>query len=193
MARLSIQGVSLAQARRLVMDLMKREKKAARLYKLKTRLVAKLNQVNEQIAAYGVASPAIRRGRKAGKKAMKAMSRHARQAVGTLKEVAAQVLAQAESMGLTELANKVLKAGYKTKSDTRVFLTALQGILSKHAETFQRVKRGVYALKSPRAAAPARRARRTRKVAVRRAAASRPSAAVRSRGAAAERTMQAGA
>jgi hypothetical protein len=111
------------------------------------QLIAQRNALNYQIAeleTLGAAKPPAaqprgRRGRKPGRKAIRAAR------PGSLRSALAEALACKGKMSVAELAAAIQAAGYKSKS--RNLPTIVGMTLSQGKKEFRRVRRGVYALK----------------------------------------------
>jgi len=137
--RPSLSGVSSSS---LQAELERRQKKHAKLYRKHAELLGKLHTLEAKISAAGGsiddgvvagggggARRGAVRGRKRAKNAM------------NLADALAKVLKN-RTMGVTEVAAAVQKAGYRTTSKT--FRTIVNQALIKHTDRFKKVERGQY-------------------------------------------------
>lgn len=129
--RPSLSGISSTS---LQAELQRREKKHSRLYKRHASLLRQLQAIEAKIAAAGGSvggggAAAVGGGRRRAKNAT------------NLVDALAKVLKN-KTMGVTEVAGAVQKAGYRTTSKT--FRTIVNQALIKHKDRFKKVERGLY-------------------------------------------------
>jgi lambda repressor-like predicted transcriptional regulator len=113
---------------RLQSEIERRKAKALELARERDRLMARIAKIDAELREHG-ASITMGRRRRAG----------ARQ--GTLAAALAQVL-KGKEMGVTEAAEAVRKAGYKTNAEN--FRTIVNACLIRHTDMFRKVRRGLY-------------------------------------------------
>lgn len=129
----SLKGISLTE---LQQELRRRQAGASTLIRRRDTIAAKLAKVDAELAALGIQGgrssgkgPAIPAGRKRPINDM------------NLVEYLQKVL-KGKTMGVTEAANAVMKAGYKTTAAN--FRTIVNQTLIKHKTIFKKVQRGQY-------------------------------------------------
>lgn len=132
MARRSgLEGMSVGE---LEKEIKRRQRRAGPLQKRRDKLQAKLDALDAQIAELGGASGG-RGGASGRKRPRNEMS---------LVEMIIKVL-DGKTMGVSELAEAVQKAGYKTSSSS--FRTIVNQTLINNKNKFKCVERGQYAVK----------------------------------------------
>jgi hypothetical protein len=115
-------------------ELRRRERAVSRLQGKRKRLAARLARLDDEIAALG---GAVSRGAGGG-------SRRRPRNDASLVDALANVL-KGKTMGVTEMAEAVQKAGYATSSAN--FRTIVNATLIKFKDRFKRVERGQYTAK----------------------------------------------
>jgi hypothetical protein len=130
----SLSGVSAAQ---LMRELAKRRGKASEIRRERDRLAARVAKLDAQLRDLD-ASIGVVRGR-GGVGVPQALTR--RENKGTLQAALVGVL-KGKEMGVTEAANAVRKAGYKTNAAN--FRTIVNACLIRHKNLFKKVSRGLY-------------------------------------------------
>ena len=131
--RPSLSGISINS---LQAELERRGRKTAGLHRKRAALVRKLEVIDAKITrlggsvgAFGGGGGALGGGRKRAKNAM------------NLVEALCKVL-KGRTMGVTEVAAAVQKAGSRTTSKT--FRTIVNQALIKHTDKFKKIERGQY-------------------------------------------------
>lgn len=129
----SLKGISIVE---LQQELRRRQAGASSLIRKREALAAKLAKVDADLASLG-----IQGGRGGGKSAPMAGGRKRPVNDMNLVEYLQKVL-KGKTMGVTEVANAVMKAGYKTTAAN--FRTIVNQTLIKHKTIFKKVERGQY-------------------------------------------------
>jgi hypothetical protein len=147
--RQSAADLSVVSTDELQLELERREAEVAELQERRDMLIEELNEVDSMIAQYGGAPPRRRRGRprKVGKRRTRAGAqrggRRPRNKMN-LVDALAQVLRN-KTMSVTEVAEAVQRAGYKTNSAN--FRTIVNQTLISKKDRFRKVARGQYTAK----------------------------------------------
>ncbi len=129
-------GLSALPYRAIEKEIQRRARKARTLNAKRNRLVAKIAQIDTKIRELGgLTGGGGRAVRSAG------TGRVRPQNETTLPEALAKVL-KGKTMGVTEVAAAVQKAGYKTNAEN--FRTIVNQALIKHRSLFKKVERGQY-------------------------------------------------
>lgn len=132
MAKRGRPSLSSISSDTLQAELARRQHKHRKLYKQHAALVRRLNVLEAKIAAAGgevVSGGGGGGGRRRAKNAT------------SLVEALVKILKN-RTMGVTEAAEAVQKAGYRTTSKT--FRTIVNQALIKHTDRFKKVERGQY-------------------------------------------------
>jgi len=132
--RPSLSAVSSASLRA---ELERREKKHSKLYRQHAALVRRLTALEARITAVG---GSVEGGQGGGGTSVVSGRKRAKNSM-SLVEALAKVLKN-RTMGVTEVAAAVQKAGYRTTSKT--FRTIVNQALIKHTDRFKKVERGQY-------------------------------------------------
>lgn len=127
----SLKGVSLSD---LQQELRRRQAGASSLIRKRETLAAKLAKIDADLAALGIQGG---RGKSAGIPAGRKRPINDMNLVEYLQKVL-----KGKTMGVTEAANAVMKAGYKTTAAN--FRTIVNQTLIKHKTIFKKVERGQY-------------------------------------------------
>ncbi len=133
--RPSLSGVSSST---LQAELERREKKNSKLYRQHADLVRRLHALESRIQAAG---GSLNGGGGGGGRRGPGGGRRRAKNDMSLVEALSKVLKN-RTMGVTEVAAAVQKAGYKTTSKT--FRTIVNQALIKHTDRFKKVERGQY-------------------------------------------------
>lgn len=127
----SLKGISIAD---LQLELRRRQSGATSLIRRRETVAAKLAKIDAELAALGIVS-----GR--GKGAVATGGR--KRPVNEMNLVQSlQKVLKGKTMGVTEAAQAVTKAGYKTTAAN--FRTIVNQTLIKHKTVFKKVSRGQY-------------------------------------------------
>lgn len=128
----SLKGISIVE---LQQELRRRQAGASSLIRKREALAARLAKVDAELASLGI------QGGRGGKSAPMAGGRKRPVNDMNLVEYLQKVL-KGKTMGVTEVANAVMKAGYKTTAAN--FRTIVNQTLIKHKTIFKKVQRGQY-------------------------------------------------
>ncbi len=120
-------------------EISRRERTVSKLVRQRNRLLTKLNKLERQIADAG-GEVAGRRGGRGGAVSGRRRARNEQSLADSL-----QALLKGKTMTVTEAAEKVQEAGYKTTSPS--FRTIVNQTLINHSSLFKRVGRGQYTSK----------------------------------------------
>ncbi|MDX2132183.1 MAG: hypothetical protein SFY69_09030 [Planctomycetota bacterium] len=133
MAKRASSGLSGVSAAQLMKELERRRGRAADVRRERDRLMARVEKLNAQLRELGESTGSGRgRGSQGATR---------RDNSGTLASALAAVL-KGKQMGVTEVADAVVKAGYKTNAEN--FRTIVNACLLKHKDLFKKVSRGQY-------------------------------------------------
>lgn len=113
-------------------ELQRRQQRTAALHRQRARLMRKLSAVEAKIQSLGGAVDGVGSGAPGRKRAKNATN---------LVEALVKVL-KGRTMGVTEVAAAVQRAGYRTTSKT--FRTIVNQALIKHTNRFKKIERGQY-------------------------------------------------
>lgn len=128
----SLKGISLVD---LQQELRRRQAGASSLIRKRETLAAKLAKIDAELASLGIQGG---RGGKGG-----AIPAGRKRPVNDMNLVEyLQKVLKGKTMGVTEVANAVMKAGYKTTAAN--FRTIVNQTLIKHKTIFKKVQRGQY-------------------------------------------------
>jgi hypothetical protein len=128
----SLKGISLTE---LQQELRRRQAGASSLIRKRDTLAAKLAKIDAELAGLGIQGGRVAKGAPVAggrKRPINDMN---------LVEYLQKVL-KGKTMGVTEAANAVMKAGYKTTAAN--FRTIVNQTLIKHKTIFKKVQRGQY-------------------------------------------------
>lgn len=134
---LNLKNLSMAAIQK---ELARRARKVGAIERRRDRLAAKVAKLDSLIADMGGAVSRV--GRKAGRGRGTGMGAQTR---STNSEGLANMLAKVlhgQTMGVSEAAEAVQKAGYKTNAAN--FRTIVNACLLKHKDLFKKVSRGKY-------------------------------------------------
>ena len=129
-------GLSHLSMIELQAELARRAKAAQVLQRKRAKLVSKLSVIDAQLREIGAATGAVRVGRVGAAPGRK----RARNEMN-LADALAKVL-KGKTMGVTEVAEAVQKAGYQTTAAN--FRTIVNQCLIKNGKMFKKVERGQY-------------------------------------------------
>lgn len=133
-------GLSSLSIQALQKEIAKRQQKASGLLRKRKALEARLAALDAKIAAAGLSAGPTGGGGGGGRGGKRGGGRR-RNAEGGLAGALNKVL-QGHTMGVTEVAEAVKKAGYKTGAAN--FRTIVNACLIKHKDLFKKVSRGQY-------------------------------------------------
>jgi hypothetical protein len=137
--RRAVRGLAGVSFDALQRELARRHRLAGALERRRARVAAKLEAIDRQIASYGGgAAPAARRG---GRRRGGGPGRPRAGNSATLAQALAGVLS-GKTMGVSEVADAVKAAGYKTNSPN--FRTIVNAALINHKSLFRKKGRGKY-------------------------------------------------
>ncbi len=132
----AVRGLKNVSSDALTRELARRQGMASTLMRQRQKLAAQLDALDRKIARFGGSAPSGRRGRGPGQPRGQNSS--------TLAGALAALL-KGKTMSVTDMAQAVQDAGYKTNSPN--FRTIVNAAMIAHKDLFRRVSRGQYTAK----------------------------------------------